>query len=189
MADEPAISSPLALEEYRAMRATIRERGSLRFLIAAITFSAWAGATLLLMSLFVVPALSLISLLVLAAGFEVVFAIHVGVERIGRYLQVQYERPAQSAARWEHTAMNLDVPSGGVHALFLRLFQTALLLNWLLAFWMAADPAEPTPWQSAELMVVTAGHLGVMIRWVMASRFASSQRARELEALTRLLAK
>ena len=47
------------------------------------------------MTLQPVPLATLVPLLVLAAAFECVFALHVGIERVGRYLQVFYED------RWE----------------------------------------------------------------------------------------
>ena len=34
--------SPLSIEEYRALRATIRERGTARWIVIALTFVAWA---------------------------------------------------------------------------------------------------------------------------------------------------
>ena len=81
MATDP---TPLAVEEYRALRATIRERGTMRLVVALITFVAWAAGALAVVSWGSVSALALLPLLVLVAGFEVVFATHVGVERIGR---------------------------------------------------------------------------------------------------------
>ena len=49
------------------------------------------------------------SLLLLVATFEAVRTLHLGVERIGRYLQVFHEPepPAPGDARWEHVAMAL----------------------------------------------------------------------------------
>ena len=110
---------PFGLEEYRALRATIRERGSLRFLVTTITFSAWAAVLTTLCAVTVVPTFVLVPLVVLAAGFELNLAIHVGVERIGRYLQLKYERDPQSAAGWEHAVMKLQVPGRGMDAMFL----------------------------------------------------------------------
>ena len=49
------------------------------------------------------PIAALLPLLVLAGVFEAVFALHTGVERIGRYIQVFFEAPGERA--WEHTAM------------------------------------------------------------------------------------
>src|SRR6187455_3383434 len=126
---------PFGLEEYRALRATIRERGSLRFLVTSITFSAWAAILTTLCVVTVVPTFILVPLVVLAAGFELNLAIHVGVERVGRYLQLKYERNPESAAGWEHAVMKLQVPGGGVDALFLVLFLSALALTFVVALW------------------------------------------------------
>jgi len=48
-------------------------------------------------------------------GFEAIHALHVGAERIGRYLQVYYE-DAPDAPRWETTAMAVGpaLPGGGI---------------------------------------------------------------------------
>jgi hypothetical protein len=175
---------PFALEEYRALRATIRERGSLRFLVTAITFSAWAAVLTTLCAVVVVPIFILVPLVVLAAGFEVNLAIHVGVERIGRYLQVKYERDPQSAAGWEHAVMKLKFPGGGLDALFLVAFLSALTLNFVVALWLAA--AGPMPDEvgaiRAENLVVAILHAIVAARWLQAAKYARSQRARELPA-------
>ena len=175
---------PLGLEEYRALRATIRERGSLRFLVTAITFSAWAAVLTTLCVVTVVPTFILVPLVVLAAGFELNLAIHVGVERVGRYLQLKYERDAQSAAAWEHTVMKLQVPRGGVDALFLVLFLSALTLTFVVALWLAAAVTGPEEIGTirAETLVVAVLHAIVGARWLQAAKYARSQRARELPA-------
>src|SRR5262249_48227793 len=107
--------SELAVEEYRALRATIRERGTARVVITTFTFVAWAALVLTVQAVFPQPVSSLIPLLVLGAGFESVFSLHIGVERIGRYLQARYETPAEGAPAWEHTAMQFgrDPSLGG----------------------------------------------------------------------------
>src|SRR5262245_59588654 len=108
------------LEEYKALRATIGQRGSVRTCVFAAGLAAWAlvalGTTFV-----AVPVLTLIPLVLLAGTFEAVFALHVGVERIGRYLQVVHED------RWEQTAMAFGPPLGGTGAdpLFAVLFGLA----------------------------------------------------------------
>jgi hypothetical protein len=77
----------LALAEYRELRATIRERGSLRHLTILITFSVWTATMLWAASTFSVPIFFVLPLVVLVAGFEVAFALHVAVERIGRFIR------------------------------------------------------------------------------------------------------
>jgi hypothetical protein len=175
---------PVGLEEYRALRATIRERGSLRFLVTAITFSAWAAVLTTLCAVTVVPTFILVPLVVLAAGFELNLAIHVGVERVGRYLQLKYERDPQNAAGWEHAVMKLQVPRGGVDALFLVVFLSALTLNFVVALWLAAAVTGPDEIGAmrAETLVVAVLHAIVAARWLHAAKYAKSQRSRELAA-------
>ena len=90
-------------EEYRALRATIRERGTARVCIFAGGIVAWAAVTITTAAMASTPLATLLPLLVLAAAFEVVFALHIGVERIGRYLQVFHETdpPALDLARFQ----------------------------------------------------------------------------------------
>lgn len=175
---------PVGLEEYRALRATIRERGSLRFLVTSITFSAWAAVVTTLCAVTVVPTFILVPLVVLAAGFELNLAIHVGVERVGRYLQLKYERDPQSAAGWEHAVMKLQVPGGGVDALFLVVFLSALTLNFVVALWLAAAVTGPdeSGAMRVETLVVAVFHAIVAARWLRAAKYAKSQRGRELQA-------
>jgi hypothetical protein len=175
---------PFGLEEYRALRATIRERGSLRFLVTSITFSAWAAILTTLCAVTVVPTFILVPLAVLAAGFEVNFAIHVGVERVGRYLQVKYERAPQSAAGWEHAVMRLQVPGGGLDALFLVVFLSALTLTFVVALWLAAASTglEEVSGIRTETLIVAILHAFVAVRWLQAAKYARGQRVRELAA-------
>src|SRR5262249_10601333 len=78
----------LAESEYRVLRQTIATRGTVRMAVVPLTIIGWSATTLVLMLFSQLPMGSLLSLAVLAAGFETVHALHVGVERIGRYLQV-----------------------------------------------------------------------------------------------------
>lgn len=181
---------PFGLEEYRALRATIRERGSLRFLVTAITFSAWAAVLTTLCAVTVVPTFLLIPLVVLAAGFELNLAIHVGVERVGRYLQVKYERAPQSAAGWEHAAMRLQVPKGGVDPLFLAVFLSALAVTFVAGLWLSVAFTGPDEVVAirAETLVIAILHALVAARWLQASKYARTQRERELSAFSNSLA-
>jgi len=69
----------LAVEEYRALRATIRERGTARWIVIALTFVAWGALSSVDRVFAAAPSLTLVPLVVLASGFETVFALHVGV--------------------------------------------------------------------------------------------------------------
>jgi hypothetical protein len=176
-------TAQLAVEEYRALRATIRERGSLRVLVTAITFLSWAAFLLVAFSLFVVPYIALVPLAALWAGFEVAYAIHIGVERIGRYLELRYETVTGDGPRWEHLAARPPGPSGGVHALFLPVFMVAIVIGLLTAALMAAGPAAAENGATIELLVVAVLHGAVLARMLAAARFAASQRDRDRAAL------
>jgi hypothetical protein len=168
----------LAFEEYRALRATIRERGTMRALVTTITFVSWAGLLVATVALFVVPALGLIPLMALAAGFEVIFALHVGVERIGRYVQTRYESGTDLPG-WEHAAMKIGAAShaGRTDPLVAWLFALAATVNLLAVLIMQADPGvEPV-----SLAVFAVVHALVIGRVITARRFARSQRERDLQ--------
>ncbi len=121
----------LAESEYTVLRHTIASRGTARITLLPVTLIGWALVAGTLAVLGNNPAMSLFPLVVLAGGFEAIHAMHVGVERIGRYLQVFYEGSAD-VPRWETTAMaigpalpggagvcdneNDDMDSSGAHA-------------------------------------------------------------------------
>lgn len=177
--------STLTREEYRALRATIAARGTMRLIVTVITFVAWAALALAVAALFVVPVFWLVPLLVLAAGFEVVFAAHVGVERVGRYLQARYERVTPPAPQWESLAMTLRLPAAGVDPLFSRLFVAAALVNLALLALSTADAGLPTIGPvSVEILLFAVFHAGFLVRVLVARRFASTQRERDLSAFS-----
>src|SRR4051812_40874617 len=115
-------------EEYRALRATIRERGTTRVWVFVAGLVGWAGVEVATAALAALPVATLLPLLVLAAVFEAVFALHIGVERIGRYIQVYFE----DSAGWEHTAMAYGGAfRGGTDPLFTLVFVCATILNFV----------------------------------------------------------
>lgn len=177
----------LRLEEYRALRETIRQRGTIRVLVAALTFSAWAAAILTVTALSSIPLVGLVPLIVLSAGFEIVFALHVGVERIGRYLQVHHEPATEGAATWEHAAMRFSAPGSGSHPLLPVLFLAAGLMNLALGTLLQLDVIDATSVQSpAEWVPFVALHTLFYIRVLLAVRFAAAQRPRDLKEFERL---
>ena len=102
------------IEEYRALRDTIRERSTLRVWIVLVGLTAWAALTIAAGTLAELPVSTLLPLLILSATFEIVFSLHTGVERVGRYIQVFFE--SETADRgWEHQAMayGRQFPGGG----------------------------------------------------------------------------
>lgn len=183
MTDESEI---LRIEEYRALRNTIRQRGSLRVIVATLTFSVWAAAILMVVAVSPLPLTGLVPLIVLSSGFEVVFALHVGVERIGRYLQVHHEQTA-AGPQWEHAALRFRAPGGGVHALLPVLFIAAGLLNLALGTLLQLDEADANSVQSlAAWLPSVILHVAFYTRVLVAVRFAAGQRVRDLREFERL---
>lgn len=173
--------TPQELEEYRQLRATVRERGTQRIWVFAAGLTGWAGLTVATAALAPLPVATLLPLLVLAAVFEAVFSLHTGVERIGRYIQVFFEK-GDSEPGWEHRIMAYGrmFPGGPgtVDALFTSHFLLAAFLNFVPVIL-----AGPLP---VEYGVVGAIHLLFAVRLVAARRAASSQRAADLERFQRL---
>jgi hypothetical protein len=160
------------LEEYTALRATIRERGTARVCLFVGGFIAWGALAVATAALASIPVASLLPLLVLAGVFEAVFALHVGVERVGRYLQVFHEIGDRAA--WERTAMAFGRPKGAAvaDALFAIPFLLATLFNI-----MPALIAQPTP---AEIVFVVGAHALFVLRLAVARAAAARQRVVDL---------
>ena len=169
-------------DEYSALRATIRERGTARVCVFAGGIAAWAAATIATAALASTPVATLLPLLVLASVFEAVFALHVGVERIGRYLQVFHEPGRSDAAGgsegcagWEHAAMSFGRPTGAAttDALFTVPFVLASLFNAVPALMLG--PAR------VELVFVGGAHALFVLRLLVARQAAGKQRAIDLQ--------
>jgi len=158
-------------EEYRALRKTICQRGTAKVWILVAGMVGWGALAMATAALASLPVATFLPLLVLAATFEAVFSLHVGVERIGRYLQVFHE----DATGWEHTAMAFGRPlkGTGTDPLFVAHFLIAGLLNFVPALL-----AEPVP---LEVTVVGAGHVLFVLRVVLAWTSAGRQRAADLK--------
>lgn len=165
--------------EFAALRQTIATRGTARVLLCPATLISWAALTVVLLLFSELPIAALFSLAILAAGFEAIHALHVGVERIGRYLQVFYEGEAEGP-RWETTAMAVGpaLPGGGIDPLFTVLFMGAAIVNLLPALL-----PTPTP---IELGVVGTLHAAFLFRIVRSRGAAARQRAVELESFKAL---
>jgi hypothetical protein len=165
------IVSPAVRElEFEALRATIRERGTVRMILLPVTFGVWAGAAIATTAAVALPIGALLPLIVLAAGFEAIYALHINVERIGRYIQVFHE----PGGGWEHVAMTFGqrFPGRGPDALFSNLFLMATALNYLP---VALGGSAPELVVAALLHLVLAFHIGT------ARRRASKQRQQDLE--------
>ena len=170
-------------DEYTALRATIRERGTARVCVFAGGIAAWAAATIATAALASSPVATLLPLLLLAAIFEAIFALHIGVERIGRYLQVFHEGAGGAAGSvgsdvgssgWEHAAMAFGRPRGAasVYALFTVMFFLAALFNVMPALILAPERVE--------LEFVGGAHALFVLRLLVARQAARRQRAIDL---------
>jgi hypothetical protein len=170
--------SPLAVAEYEALRATIRERGTTRWIVIAVTFVAWATLAIVASSGAAWPFAGVFPLLVLAAGFETVFGLHVGAERVGRYIQVRFESAGRVPPGWEHAAMAVGrEPSlqTGSDPLAASLFILAAIVNLAPAAQWHASLGNPLV-----VALLTAVHLAFLTRVFRARQFAAAQRAADL---------
>ena len=160
-------------DEFRSLRATIQQRGTARMVVLPIVFIGWAGTAVATAAVITVAVSTLVPLLILVAGFEAVFALHVNVERIGRYVQVFHE--VEGEAGWENAISRFgqQFPAARLDPLFSRLFILATSVNFL--------PAA-LGWENmAELVVLAALHLVFINRVRLARSFAASQHAEDLQ--------
>ncbi len=169
-------------EEYTALRATIRERGTARICVFVAGVAAWAALTLATTAIGPTPLATLLPLLVLASAFEGVYALHIGVERIGRYLQVFHEHQSPETAAWEQTAMAFGRPKGAaaLDPLFTIPFALAALFNLTPA--LIVDPPPTTQ----ELVFVAGSHAIFLLRIFAARHIASRQRTIDLARFTEI---
>jgi hypothetical protein len=140
-----------------------------------VTLLGWAARACQLLFVSDVPLASLFSLAVLVAGFEAIHALHVGVERIGRYVQVYYES-REDGPCWETTAMKVGpaLPGGGIDPLFTVVFICATVVNLIPGL-------VPSPTR-VQLVALALLHVAFLVRLVRARGAAARQRAVELES-------
>ena len=164
-------------EEYRALRATIRQRGTARVWIVLAGITAWAAIALATASLAELPVATFLPLLILAVTFEITASVHQGVERIGRYIQVFYEDDGRG---WEHAAMEYgrQFPGSGSDPLFATYFWIAALFNFVPV--LTAGPV------ALEWAVVGSIHVLFIVRVIVVKRDAAQQRVRDLERFMKL---
>ena len=171
----------LTESEFTALRQTIATRGTVRVAILPVTLLGWSVLSVVLMLFNNLPLTALFPLLLLVAGFEAIHALHAGVERIGRYLQVFYEGEGDAdGPRWEMTAMSVGpaLPGGGIDPLFTVVFVSATMLNMIPVLL-----PRPTWFELGEIGAV---HLAFLVRIVRARIAAARQRAVELESFRAL---
>ncbi len=181
----------LAREEYRALRATIRQRGNLRVILFVAALLGWGAMVVTLTATIELPFASLLPLLALVTGFEAVASLHIGVERIGRYIQVRFEGDTaqpdtasttigRDAPLWERTAMAFgqQFPGSGSDPLFTVVFLLATILNYGPVILMGAPP---------ELAWLAAIHVVFIVRIFRVRNVAARQRAEDLLRFQKLL--
>ena len=161
---------PRRQSEYAAMRDTIRQRGTARMVLLPVVFIGWAATAVATAAVITVALSTVVPLLVLAAGFEAIFALHMNVERIGRYLQVFHEREGG----WEQVATTFAqrFPGTGPDPLFSQLFVFAVSVNFL----PAALGGEVI-----EVAIIAAIHLAVIYRIRSARGLSAKQRTDDLQ--------
>ncbi len=177
-----ADAAHLRVAEFAALRRAIAGRVTARIVLAAATSAVWATLTLALVLFSDVPLATLLPLAVLVGGFEAIHALHAGAERIGRYLQVQYEGTLDGP-RWETAAMAVgpSLPGGGVDPLFSVVFAGAAAVNLLSAFFVLAEPT------AVEFGILGVAHAAFVFRVIRARVAAARQRAVELESFKTVL--
>lgn len=165
----------LTESEFTALRATIASRGTARMVIVPVVVIGWASLAIIVVLFGDLPVAALPPLAILVAGFEAINALHVGVERIGRYLQAFYEG-TPGAPGWETTAMAVAprLRGSGMDPLFTVVFAATTIVNMTTAL-----VPEPTP---LETLVVGGLHAAFLVRIARARQQASAQRARDLTA-------
>jgi hypothetical protein len=133
--------------EFRALRDAIARRSQLRTALFLTGLMAWAAALLVILVTLPYPLVSMVPLTLLVATFEAIRPLHVGAERIGRYLQVFHEERAASLPgppAWERTAMTFGrgVPGAAGHPLFAPVFALATGVNGLAVLLPGPVPVE-----------------------------------------------
>ena len=169
----------LAQCEFEVLRATIRARGLARPRAFLTGLSMWAVTLVAILAWVPNPVTAVIPLLLLVGSFEVVRNLHLGVERIGRYVQVFFEeagddRTAMTPPAWERTAMAFGpaMPGAGGHPLFLPVFLLATVANL-----MAVMLPGPLPIEVATLLVP---HVAFLFWMLYCERGMRKQRGTEL---------
>jgi hypothetical protein len=178
--------------EYDNLRTAIRVRVAMAPALLIAVMVGWAALTLWVFTTDVVSAATLVPLMVLAAGYEALYALHVAAERLARYLQVAYEEPIASGSatpltptptpspQWETTALSYRqrFSSGGSNALFSALFILATLVNYVPA--AVSGTVE-------ELVGIGVAHVLFAVRIIMAGRLAARVRSEDLDRMRTLL--
>jgi len=116
-------------DAHHVLRATIQQRGTARMVIIPFIFMGWAATAVATAAVITVAVSTLVPLLILVAGFEAVFTLHVNVERMTHYLQVTHG----GDGGWEAADFYPRSGRKGPDPLFSRLFVLATSVNFLPA--------------------------------------------------------
>jgi hypothetical protein len=176
----------IQLEEFRALRATIRDRAIARVILLAISWVGWAAiATAIMLVLPATPLLAL-PLVVVLAAFEVNLGTVRAAEGIADYLRVVFEE-RRAVPGWEtaSAALARGRPAAA-DPLFFWIFVAVLCANYLcvvVAVGETADPSARVREDSLDLAVATVLHAAVLLRFVLARRGLVNGRAGGLERL------
>lgn len=165
--------------EYKTLRETIRERGTLRMCAILIGLAAWGALALTVQINDLTGAATVVPFVILAGTFELSLFIHTGVERIGRYIQVFFEE-AKNVIAWETVAMNYGRTfPGGLDPLFITLFASAAAVNFVSSF---AFTTRRPGW----ILISLIAHAVFAWRLLWARRVSAAQRALDLERFRKL---
>ena len=182
----------IQLEEFRALRAAIRERTIARVLLLTLAWVGWAAlATAIMLVLPAVPLLAL-PLVVLLAAFEVNLGTVRGAERIAAYVRLVFEE-RRAVPGWETASADLArrYPAMAGDPLFFWVFVAVICANYLcvvIAAGETADPSTRVREDSLDLALVTALHGAVLLRFVLGRRALMRGRRGELERVRTVLA-
>ena len=157
-------------------------RGSARPVVFLTGLIAWAAGVIGVLAWLGQPLASAVPLLLLLATFEAVRTLHLGVERIGRYLQVFFEEndagargsAPTSPPAWERIAMAMGptLPGAGGHPYFLPVFFMATGVNFLCV--LLPEPVM------VELAALAVPHAAFVIWLLHCDRGMRKQRGTEL---------
>jgi hypothetical protein len=165
---------PRQLEEFRNLRATVKDRGTARVVVFVVGLTAWGAVSMAAWGAERAGWAFLVPLVVLVGAFEAVVALHVGAERIGRYIAAVLERGDPG---WEHYVTKVGAAGAmrpGGDGLFSWVFIAALAANLV--------PVLTTSRAPAELIVLVGAHLAALGRVLDARHRAAGQRAADLAA-------
>jgi len=154
----------MSVDDHQVLRVTIQQRDTARMVLIPLIFIGWAATAVATAAVITVAVSTLVPLLILVAGFEAVFALHVNVARISQYLKVNHATEGWQAADFYHRGGRK-----GPDPLFSRLFVLATSVNFL----PAALGWENLP----ELTILAALHLLFINRVRLGRAFAATENA------------